>query len=61
MRRTIRIAILALAACALSGCVSSTIAGSQQRSHQARSGDSLGHALFAKQNDQSRLVRAEAR
>lgn len=60
MRRTIRLAFLAVAACALSGCVSSTIASSQRSSNQTRNGDSLGHALFAKQNDQSRLARAEA-
>lgn len=59
MRRTIRIAFLAIAACALSGCVSSAIASSQQNSRQTRNGDSLGHALFAKQNDPLRLARAE--
>ncbi len=60
MRRTIRFTVLVIAACALSGCVSSKISASQQRSPNARSGDKLGYAVFATRNNQSRLVRAEA-
>lgn len=61
MRRTIQITLLALIACTLSGCVSSSIASARPRSTQVRSGDSLGHAMFAKRNDQSRFARAESR
>lgn len=60
MRRTLRLSVLVIAACALSGCVSSKISSSQQRSTNARSGDKLGYAVFANRNSQSRLARAEA-
>ncbi|MBX3362805.1 MAG: hypothetical protein KF912_03255 [Phycisphaeraceae bacterium] len=60
MRRTLRTAVLALTACILSGCVSSRITTSGQ-TQTTRYGDTLGHAMFAGENQQARMARAESR